>query len=443
MNIDKVETIKKLPDRKRVCAYARVSAEKEMSLHSLSYQVSYYSQLIQSHRDWKYVGVYSDEGISGTKEARPGFQKMMEDARAGKIDLILTKSVSRFARNTVVLLNACRELKSLGIDVYFEEQKIHSLSYEGELMLTLQASFAQEEARSTSLNQRWRIKKDFEEGKLWGGADSVGYKVVNRKLVIDEKTAPIVRRVYSLYLEGYGDHAIAKILNNEGVPSLRGGRWAQAQIKSMLTNVTYKGDLLLQKTFVQNYLSTGRHNNRGQKDWYLVEEDHEPIIDKETFEKVQLLRKQKAHENKTTVVKGKITKEFSDLLYCANCGRQYRFKKGPYKNYYICTTYMNEGKTYCDSKQIQESILIDVTKATLGLEEISNEILKSKVNRILIKKDNLITYIFKDGKEVTIHWDDPKRSDGWNKEMKEAARERALKKKTVNGKWIKEVQANA
>ena len=443
MNIDKVEKIKKLPDRKRVCAYARVSAEKEMSLHSLSYQVSYYSQLIQSHKDWKYVGVYSDEGISGTKEARPGFQQMMEDARAGKIDLILTKSVSRFARNTVVLLNACRELKNLGIDVYFEEQKIHSLSYEGELMLTLQASFAQEEARSTSLNQRWRIKKDFEEGKLWGGADSVGYKVVNRKLVIDEKTAPIVKRVYSLYLEGYGDHAIAKILNSEGVPTLKGGRWAQAQIKSMLTNIVYKGDLLLQKTFVQNHLSTGRHNNRGQKDWYLVEDDHEPIIDKETFEKVQALRRQKAIENKNTVVKGKITKEFSELLYCANCGRQYRFKKGPYKNYYICTTYMNEGKTYCDSKQIPENILIDVTKVTLGLEEISNEILKTKVNKILIKRDNLVTYILKNGKEVTVHWDDPKRSDGWNEEMKEAARKRALKKKTVNDKWVKEEQTNA
>lgn len=443
MNIDKVERIQKLPNKKRVCAYARVSAEKEMSLHSLSYQISYYSQLIQSHRDWTYVGVYSDEGISGTKVDRPGFQKMMEDARAGKIDLILTKSVSRFARNTVVLLNACRELKSLGIDVYFEEQKIHSLSYEGELMLTLQASFAQEEARSTSLNQRWRIQKDFEEGKLWGGADCYGYKVIERKLVKDEKTAPIVKRVYSLYLEGYGDHSIAKILNSEGVPTLKGGRWAQAHIKSMLTNVAYKGDLLLQKTFVKNYLSPGRHNNRGQKDWYLVEEDHEPIIDKDTFQKVQDLRKQKSIENKTMTVKEKIIKEFSDLLYCGNCGRQYRFKKGPYKNHYICTTYMNEGKAYCDSKQIPEDILINVTKVTLGLEEISNEILKSKIDRILMKKDNLITYILKNGKELTVHWDDPKRSDGWNKEMKEAARERALKKKTINGKWVKEEQTNA
>jgi DNA invertase Pin-like site-specific DNA recombinase len=245
MNIDKVERIQKLPNKKRVCAYARVSAEKEMSLHSLSYQISYYSQLIQSHRDWTYVGVYSDEGISGTKVDRPGFQRMMEDARDGKIDLILTKSVSRFARNTVVLLEACRELKNLGVDVYFEEQKINSMSYEGELMLTLQASFAQEETRSTSLNQRWRIKKDFEEGRLWGGANCVGYKIVNRKFVIDEATSPIVRRVYSLYLDGLGDHAIAKLLNEEGVPSLKGGRWAQSHIKSMLTNVTYKGDLLL------------------------------------------------------------------------------------------------------------------------------------------------------------------------------------------------------
>ena len=438
MNIDKVERIQKLPNKKRVCAYARVSAEKEMSLHSLSYQISYYSQLIQSHRDWTYVGVYSDEGISGTKVDRPGFQKMMEDARAGKIDLILTKSVSRFARNTVVLLEACRELKNLGVDVYFEEQKINSMSYEGELMLTLQASFAQEEARSTSLNQRWRIKKDFEEGRLWGGANCVGYKIVNRKFVVDEATAPIVRRVYSLYLEGLGDHAIAKLLNEESVPSLKGGRWAQSHIKSMLTNVTYKGDLVLQKTYVSNYLSTGRHNNRGQKDSYLVENDHEPIIDKETFDKVQALRKKKAAENNTTQVKQKVIREFSGLLFCANCGRQYCFKKGPYKNHYMCATFLYEGKARCDAKQIPENILIDVTKVTLGLDEVTNSILRSKVQKILVKRDNILTYVLLSGKTIDAHWDDPKRSDGWTAEMKEAARKRAKAKPVKNGKWIKE-----
>lgn len=432
----------KLPTKMRVCAYARVSAEKEMSLHSLSYQVSYYSQLIQSHKGWKYSGVYSDEGISGTKEERPGFQKMMEDARKKSFDLIITKSVSRFARNTVILLNSCRELKELGIDVYFEEQNIHSLSYEGELMLTLQASFAQEEARSTSLNQRWRIAKDFEEGRLWGGAANLGYKLVNRKYVIDEETAPIVRRIFKLYLEGLGDHAIARKFNEEGVPSLRGGRWAQSIIKGILTNVNYTGDLMLQKTYVENYLSKGRHNNRGQKDFFYVEDDHEPIIDKETFKKVQELRKAKAKENNTTVQKLKIQKEFSGLIYCGNCGRQYRFQKGKYKNHYLCCTFASEGKAHCASKQIPEDILIDVTKVTLGLEVINNDILKSLIRKIVVKPDNILTFNFLSGEEKDVHWDDPKRSNGWTNEMKAAARQRAYAKKTKKGKWIKEEKGN-
>ena len=424
MEIIKTEIIPTLPNKKRVCAYARVSAEKEMSLHSLSSQVSYYSQLIQNHKEWKYCGVYSDEGISGTKEERPGFQKMMEDARNKKFDLIITKSVSRFARNTVILLNSCRELKELGIDVYFEEQNIHSLSYEGELMLTLQASFAQEEARSTSLNQRWRIAKDFEEGKLWGGGPCLGYKLVNRKYVVDEITAPLVRRIFDLYLEGLGDHAIARKLNEEGVPTLKGGRWAQSIIKGILTNVNYTGNLMLQKTYVESYLSQGRHNNRGQKDFYFVEDEHEPIIDKETFNRVQELRKAKAKENNTVVQKAKVQKEFSELLYCDNCGRQYRYKKGQYKNHYLCSTFASEGKAHCDSKQIPENILINVTKVTLGLNFISNEILKTVIRKIVVKKDNILTFIFINGEEKDVHWDDPKRSDGWTKEMKEAARKR-------------------
>ena len=442
MNIDKVEILQKLPDKKKVCAYARVSAEKEMTLHSLSYQISYYSELIQNRDDWVYAGVYYDEGISGTKETRPGFQKMMEDARNGKIDLILVKSVSRFARNTVILLNACRELKSLGIDVYFEEQKIHSLSYEGELMLTLQAGFAQEEARSTSLNQRWRIQKDFEEGKLWGGANSWGYKIVNRKLVVDEETAPLVRRIFKMYLDGMGDHAIAVTLNKEKVPTLKGGRWAQAIIGGILTNVNYTGDLLLQKTFVPNYLSH-KHLNRGQKDFYLVEDDHEPIIDKKTFELVQQMRKTKAIANNTVKAKQKVLRDFSNILYCANCGRQYRFKKGPYKNYYLCTTFASEGRMHCDAKQIPENILIELTKKTLNLEVLNNDVLKNKVSKILVKKDNIVTYILKNGEEIDARWDDPKRSDGWSKEMKEAARQRAYLKPTINGKWIKEEKSNA
>lgn len=156
-------TFPKIPTaKKRVAAYARVSSGKDAMLHSLSAQVSYYSSLIQAHNDWEYVGVYADEAITGTKQMRKNFQRLLDDCRDGKIDLIITKSISRFARNTVTLLETVRKLKLLGIDVYFEEQSIHAISADGELMLTILASYAQEESRSASKNQKWRIKKNFE-----------------------------------------------------------------------------------------------------------------------------------------------------------------------------------------------------------------------------------------------------------------------------------------
>lgn len=157
----------KLERKKRVAAYARVSSGKDAMLHSLSAQVSYYSDLIQNHGDWLYTGVYSDEAKTGTKDSRAGFQNLVADCRAGKIDMVITKSISRFARNTVTLLQTVREFKALGVDIYFEEQNIHTISGDGELMMTILASYAQEESRSASENQKWRIKRSFESGIPW------------------------------------------------------------------------------------------------------------------------------------------------------------------------------------------------------------------------------------------------------------------------------------
>ena len=169
------ETVSKF-SRKRVAAYARVSSGKDGMLHSLAAQVSYFSALIQSNAEWEYCGVYSDEAITGTKETREGFQKLLTDCRDGKIDMVITKSISRFARNTVTLLEVVRELRKLNVDVFFEEQNIHSLSSDGELMLTLLASFAQEESLSVSENMKWRIRKNFEEGMPWN-ATMLGYRM--------------------------------------------------------------------------------------------------------------------------------------------------------------------------------------------------------------------------------------------------------------------------
>ena len=166
MKITEIKAVPSLVAKKNVAAYARVSSGKDAMLHSLSAQVSYYSELIQSHNDWEYVGVYADEALTGTKDTRDNFQRLIADCKAGKIDLIITKSISRFARNTVTLLKTVRELKELGIGIYFEEQNINTLSADGELMITILASYAQEESLSASENVKWRIHRDYEQGIL-------------------------------------------------------------------------------------------------------------------------------------------------------------------------------------------------------------------------------------------------------------------------------------
>ena len=198
-----------LPRDKNVAAYCRVSSGKDAMLHSLEAQVSYYSSLIQNHSGWEYAGVYADEARTGTKDTRENFVRLLADCRAGRIDMVLTKSISRFARNTVTLLETVRELKQIGVDVYFEEQNIHSLSTDGELMLTVLASYAQEESRSASENQKWRIKKNFEEGKPWSST-LLGYRNVDGRFEIVPEEAETVRLIYRLIMQGQTPYAIAK-----------------------------------------------------------------------------------------------------------------------------------------------------------------------------------------------------------------------------------------
>ena len=200
--IEQVRFAESAPKKKRVAAYARVSSGKDAMLHSLSAQVSYYSDYIQSN-GWEYAGVYADEAITGTKDKRDGFQKLLTECRNGNVDMVITKSISRFARNTVTLLTTVRELKELGVDVYFEEQNIHTTSADGELMLTILASYAQEESLSVSENMKWRIKKNFEDGKPWSGF-VLGYRCENGQYVVVPEEAEVVRRIYREYLEGLG-----------------------------------------------------------------------------------------------------------------------------------------------------------------------------------------------------------------------------------------------
>ncbi len=189
--------------KKRVAAYARVSSERDEAFHSLSAQVSYYHKIIDDHPDWEFVEVFSDRGISGTKDDRPGFQAMLTACREGKIDIVLAKSITRFARNTVILLETVRELKDLGVDIRFEEERINTLSATGELMISLLAARAQEEARSASENQKWRIKKKYEQGIPVSG-NCLGYRLVDGKFLIEEDEEQTVLKIFSMYLSGMG-----------------------------------------------------------------------------------------------------------------------------------------------------------------------------------------------------------------------------------------------
>ena len=197
----------------RVAAYARVSSGKDAMLHSLSAQISYYSNLIQSHKGWLYCGVYADEAKTGTRDTRDNFQRLIEECRAGNIDLIITKSISRFARNTVTLLETVRELKALGIDVYFEEQNINTMSADGELLMTILASYAQEESRSASENQKWRIRKEYEKGRDVNLRFLFGYNISRGIIEPDPQTAPIVVELFNRYVDGASFSALAKDLN--------------------------------------------------------------------------------------------------------------------------------------------------------------------------------------------------------------------------------------
>lgn len=274
--------------QKRVAAYARVSIDSERMLHSLSAQISYYSGYIQKHPQWIYAGVYADEGISGTRiEKRDEFNRMMKDCDEGMIDIILVKSISRFARNTVDLLKTVRHLKDLGIEVRFEKEQINSLSNDGELMLSILASFAQEESRSISENVQWAARKRFERGIPNGRVRVYGYRWEEDTLVIVPEECEIVKRIFREYLNGKSVRAIARELDKDGITTRAGCKWSDFSVRTILTNITYTGNMLLQKTFICDTINKKRKRNNGELPRYFVENTHEPIIGKAMFDCVK------------------------------------------------------------------------------------------------------------------------------------------------------------
>ncbi|MEG2520846.1 MAG: recombinase family protein [Christensenellaceae bacterium] len=404
-----VATITATADKKRVAAYARVSSGKDAMLHSLSAQVDFYSKFIRRNADWEYCGVYADEAYTGTKDERPEFRRLLNDCRGGKLDIVLTKSISRFARNTVTTLETIRELKLLGIDVWFEREKIHSLSEDGEFLLTLLSSFAQEESLSASENQKWRVRKNFKEGKPTY-TRIMGYELVDDTFVIVPKEAETVRLIYSLYLSGLGKTAVAKELNARAIPSKNGGVWYESVIGNILTNEKYIGDMRLQKTFVKDHISKQQLKNEGQLPQYYVQDAHEAIIDRETFSRVGA-EIQRRRENQKPCKQAQENYFFTGKIVCEQCGKHYRHKITGGKAVWICATYSRLGKASCPSQRIPENILLELVNG-------------EPFSELRIPKANTVIIVRPDGTKIAKHWQTTRRNS-WTEEMRIAASEKA------------------
>ncbi len=258
--------------KKRVCAYARVSTDSRRQEDSLENQMETYERLITGNQEYEFIGVYADRGISGYCENRPQFQRMMEKAKAGEIDLIITKSISRFARNTVTVLKFARELKELGVGIFFEEQNINTLSGDGEMMLAVLASFAQEESRSMGENNKWSIRKMFERGEVMITTSRfLGYdKNEYGDLIVNRKEAEIVSLAFDLYLMNVGSSRIGELLDYLGVKTVTGTTWESGTINGMLCNEKYKGDFHLQKYYTSENKRNHTKKNKGEVQSYYI-----------------------------------------------------------------------------------------------------------------------------------------------------------------------------
>ncbi|MCM1222968.1 MAG: recombinase family protein [Lachnospiraceae bacterium] len=306
--------------KRKVAGYARVSTDHEDQVTSYEAQVDYYTNYIQGRDDWEFAGIYTDEGISATSTRhRAGFNKMIADAKVGKIDLIITKSVSRFARNTVDSLTTVRDLKERGIEIYFEKENIWTLDSKGELLITIMSSLAQEESRSISENVTWGQRKRFADGKV-----SFAYSRVlgldkgpDGTIVVNREQAETVRLIFSLFLEGMSPYSIAAELTRRGIKT-PGGKdvWNQQTVRRMLSNEKYKGDALLQKEFTVDFLRKKTKKNEGEVPQYYVEGNHEAIIPPAVFDLVQAeLEKRRSGNSRYSGVS-----IFSNKIKCADCG---------------------------------------------------------------------------------------------------------------------------
>lgn len=418
--ISRVEpTAPAIRKRKRVAAYARVSVESEKMSHSLSAQVSYYSSLIQKNPEWEYVGVYADDFVSGTGTAkRDEFNRMLADCEAGEIDIVLVKSISRFARNTVDLLETVRHLKDIGVEVRFEREHIRSFSGDGELMLTILASFAQEESRSISDNVKWGIRKRMAEGIPNGHFRILGYRWEGDEMVIVPEEAAIVRRIFQNFLDGKSRLETERELEAEGIRSINGCVMRDSNIKQILTNVTYTGNMLLQKEFVADPITKHKKKNRGELPQYYVADSHPAIIDKATFDYVQ---EEMARRRELGCFANKALNLscFSSKIKCGNCGRSFVRSARKRGSYVIWTCGSKKGRTEsCGARDIPEKLLKSVCADILGTEEFDSVSFAKRIEQVVIIGKDTMEFHFYGGEVKPVKWKSDAKKAMWTPERK-------------------------
>ena len=391
VKISKIEAIIPSIKKVRVAAYARVSTNTEEQLLSLETQKEHYENYIKSNPNMEYVGLYYDQGISGTStNGRDGLQNLIRDCEAGKIDRVITKSISRFTRNTVDCIELVRKLSKLGIYLFFEKENIDTEFMSSELILTIMSSIAESESRSMSDNLKWGIKSRFQSGTYIISTPPYGYKKFDDKMVIVPEEAEIVKEIFNRAINGEGCHVIAKDFNNRNITFRAGKKWWPTTIRNILANIAYTGDIIFQKTYKDNFK---KRINYGEKDMYLCKEHHEPIITHEVFQLASSIIEQRSIQNSIEVETRKyLTRyELSGKIICGECGSSFKRRKhGTGNKAYIawtCKKHLLE-KDRCSMKYVRDDELkYSLMKVMRKLNKYHKQILKPFIFELEELKD--------------------------------------------------------
>lgn len=422
--IQKIEPqLPSIKEKKKVAAYARVSVAKGRTLNSLSQQVSYYNDLITNNPKWTFAGVYADLGTTGSTTDRDQFQEMLEACEKGKIDLILTKSISRFARNTVDLLEIVRHLKSRNVEVYFEKENIKTFSGDGELMLSILASFAQEESRSISNNVKWVIRKNFEKGKV-NSFVLYGYRWDGEKFNLVPEEAEVVKYCFKNFLEGKSAETTAEELEKKGIKGLKGKPISGTSIRAILRQEKYTGNSLLQKTYT-DFITKKEIKNEGQLPMYWAENTHPQIIDLETFQKVQ--EEMERRRELGALANWSInTSCFTSKIHCS-CGRNYqrnqrnkRSKEGEKYIRWMCASQREGNRKGCVNPGINENHLKKLCCQILKIEEFDEDLFSDMISDINVLEQDILEFVYKDGIKEKVKWKSTARKDWWTEDKRES-----------------------